>query len=272
MTYLIALAVFLIALVIAGIIVGRKFGVLANINVDEIATEKARALKQQIIADRLQRRLSKWGFLIIRSLKPISRLLRNGFDWLYDALNAWQRTQANREASLNQEIDKRIEVLLAEAEELVRAERYDAAEKKYIEIIGLDPRNFTSFRELGQVYYQKQSFNEAKQTLEHALELRRKSSAAKSQGQPSSKDLELAQVHFLLAMVHEESNDLTKAIMYLKKALKIEENNPRYLDRLIEVSIIKKDKSAALEGLDRLSLANPENQKLEQFKERIAEL
>lgn len=271
MQYIIGWAVVIVSLVIAGIIVGRKFGLLANIDVDQVASEKARALKQQIIADRLRRRLSRWGFLIARFLKPISRLLRNGFDWIYNWLNAWQRSQVNREATINQEIGKRIETLLKEAEDLVSAERFDAAEKKYIEIIGLDPRNFEAFRELGDVYYRKQSFDEAKQTLEHALQLKHKADGPE-QSEGGAKDTELAQIYYSLALIHEETGEYAKAITNLKRALKIEQNSPRYLDRLIEVSIMKKDKIAALDALKQLETANPENQKLEQFRTRIAEL
>ncbi len=272
MEYTIGLAVVIVSLVAAGIIVGRKFGLLANIDVDQVASERARVLKQQIIADRLRRRLSKWSFLIIRLVKPISRLLRNGFDWFYDLLNSMQRAQANREAALNQEIDKRIEILLSEAEDLVANERFEAAEKKYIEIIGLEPHNFSAFKDLGEVYYRKQSFDEARQTLEHALQLRRRNSGDTVSGENSNIDLELAQVQYLLSLVYEENGELAKSITALKRALKIEQNSPRYLDRLIEVSIIKKDKITALEALSKLETANPENQKLEQFRSRIAEL
>ncbi|MCX6792803.1 MAG: tetratricopeptide repeat protein [Candidatus Falkowbacteria bacterium] len=273
MEYIIAWSVFLVAVVVIFVIIARKAGLLANIDVDQVAGERARILKQQIIADRLRRRFGKWGFWTVKLVKPISKLLRNGFDYVYDSLNAWQRSQVNRQAVLNQEIDKRIETLLVEAEELTKSERFDAAEKKYIEIIGLDPRNFTAFNELGYVYYKKQSFNEARQTLEYALSLRRKSSSlAKKEGEPTPKDLEIAQVNYLLGMVFEEIGDLNRAIISLKRALKIENNNPRYLDRLIEVSIIKKDKISALDTLKRLEMVNPENQKLDQFRQRIAEL
>ncbi len=82
----------------------------------------------------------------------------------------------------------------------------------------------------------------------------------------------MAQLHFILANVYEGADEPSKAVLALKKALKIEENNPRYLDRLIEVSIIKKDKIVALEAYKKLESTNPENQKLEQFRSRIAEL
>lgn len=273
MEYIIGWIIFAVAFLVIIIIIARKAGLLANIDVDQVSGEKARVLKQQIISDRLKRRFGKWGFWIVKFVKPISKLLRNSFDFVYDALNAWQRAQANREAVLNQEIDKRIEVLMTEAEELVKAERFDAAEKKYIEIIGLDPRNFSAFNELGYVYYKKQSFNEAKQTLEYALSLRRKTNLlTKKDGETNNKDSELAQVHYLLGIISEETGDLVKAIASFRRALKIENNNPRYLDRLVEVSIMKKDKILALDALKSLELANPENQKLEQFRQRISEL
>lgn len=274
MEYSIGWVIVALALLIVIIIVARKFGLLANIDVDQVASEKEKVLKQQIIADRLQRRFSKFGFFIIKLVKPFSKFLRNSFDWVYDALNAWQRKQANRAATLNQEIDKRIEILLTEAEDLVKVDRLEAAEKKYIEIIGLDSHNFTAFKELGDVYYRKQNFNEAKQTLDYALRLRKKTNSLMKVGsaEPTAKDLELAQVNYLLALICEATNDLIKATSYLKRALKIEKNSPRYLDKLIEISIIKKDKIAALEAFDSLKASNPENQKLEQFKERISEL
>jgi tetratricopeptide (TPR) repeat protein len=267
MQYIIGWLVVFLALVIIGIIVGRKFGVLANIDVNEVPDEKVKVLKQQIIADRLRRRFGKLRLFMIKWIKPLSKLLRNGFDSLYDDLNAWQRKQVNQTATLNQEIDKRIETLLTEAREALEAERFDTAEKKYIEIIGLEPKNFTAFRELGEVYYRKEDFNEAKQTLDHALTLRHKLS-----GEIMVKESELGPVYYLLAQVYEEIGDLNKATINLKRALKAEKNSPRYLDRLVEVSIMKKDKIAALDAYEKLKAANPENQKLEQFKARIAEL
>ncbi len=272
MEYIISWSIFGVCLVIILIIIMRKASLLAKIDVAQVASEKERALKEQIMADRLKRKLSRWGYLIIKFLKPISKLLRNGFDWLYNFLNNWQRQQVNRTAVLNQAIDKRIEALLAEAEDLIKADRLEAAEKKYIEIIGLDPLNFLAFSSLGEVYYHQQNFNEAKQTLEYALRLRRKASSFKESFESNIKDVELAKVNYLLGLVFLETQELTRAIVSFKRALKIEKNNPRYLDRLVEVSIMKKDKISAYEALKRLEVVNPENQKLEQFKQKIGEL
>lgn len=274
MEYTIGLILLAVGLIGAAIIIGRKFSVLANIDVSEIQSEKHAQLKQQIIANQLRRRFGKLALISARVLKPFSRFLRNSFDWLYNTLNSWQRSQANREAVLSQEISKRVDVLLFEAEELVRDGYFEAAEKKYIEIIGLDSKNFSAFKNLGEVYLNNQNLNEAKQTLEHALRLKKTlidEQAPKSKGS-AAKDIETSQIYFLLARVFDESGDLTKAIAYLKRALKIEKHNPRYLDRLIEVSILNKDKINALEAFSDLEQTNPENQKLASFSEKIKAL
>ncbi len=273
MTYILGWILCGVGFLGVAIIVGRKFTILANIDVAEIQSEKNAQLKQQIIANQLRRRFGRIGLISARILKPFSRFLRNSFDWLYDTLNNWQRAQANREAALGQEISKRVDVLLFEAEELIREARFEAAEKKYIEIIGLDPKNFRAFKNLGEVYLKNQNLNEAKQTLDHALRLKKIPQEQAGKTKISlGKDIEVAQVYFLLAQVFEATGDLAKTIAYLKRALKIEKNSPRYLDRLIEVSILKKDKITALQAFSELEATNPENQKLTSFKEKINSL
>ncbi len=270
MEYIIGWTLFVIGLIGVSIIVGRKFSLLANINVEDIQSEKNAQLKQQIIASQLRRRFGRAALLFARIVKPFSRLLRNTFDWLYDRVNNWQKSQANREAVLGQEISKRIEVLLFEAEEMVRDGRLESAEKKYIEIIGLDPKNFRAFKDLGEVYLKNQNLNEARQTLEHALRLKKNAESVDEKGKrKESKDLELSKTYFLLATIFEEAGEYAKAVVQLKRALKIEQHNPRYLDRLIEVSILKKDKINAQQAFTDLESTNPENQKLASFKERI---
>ena len=56
---------------------------------------------------------------------------------------------------------------------------------------------------------------------------------------------------------------------YLKEAVTIESGNPKYLDRLIELSIILKDKNLAETSLSKLKEINPENKKINEYKDKI---
>lgn len=67
-----------------------------------------------------------------------------------------------------------------------------------------------------------------------------------------------------------DKND--KALENFKQALLIEPNSPRHINKILETSIALKNKTLALEMLSQLEKANPENQKLKEFADKVNEL
>ena len=168
-----------------------------------------------------------------------------------------------------------INKLFLEAEELAKNERYEESEKKYIEIIGIEPKNTKAFRSLGKLYFERKDFNEARQTYEHVVKLCEKDyEAGLNQEGPQNIELAntLAGTYFDIALVNKAMDNYAGALSSCDKALVIEPNNPRYLDTKLEISIIKKDKISALDAFQRLKEVNPENQKLDEFSAKIKEL
>ena len=253
---IIPLLLILISLSVIIVIVSRKFSVLAALDVASIPAEKEAKFKERIISNRLKRNIIKYWAKASRALTPLGRLaggyLKSRLHKLYQAKNVYQA---------NQRVDgpETINQLFSQAEELKKRDDLDSAEKKYIEIIGLDSKNIKAFKELGRVYFEKKEFEEAKQTFEHILKLK-------------EDDEDIYDIHFSLAEVYRAMGKLPEAARALKKALKIEPLNPRYLDIMLEISIIIKDKALALDTYEKLLKANPENNKLEEFKRQIDEL
>ena len=66
--------------------------------------------------------------------------------------------------------------------------------------------------------------------------------------------------------------ELETACENLREALDLEPNNPRYLDLILDLSIMKKDKEEASRYFEKLAAVNPENQKLADWKEKIDSL
>ena len=56
------------------------------------------------------------------------------------------------------------------------------------------------------------------------------------------------------------------------QAVELEPQNPKYLDLLTETAIICRDKDLALQSYNDLRGVNPDNQKLDGFKDRIDQL
>lgn len=277
----------MISLGVIIVIVSRKFSVLAALDVENIPAEKEAKFKQRIISNRLKRNIIKYFNKISLILGPLSKLVGG-----YLKLRLYKLYQAKNTYQANERVDgsAMIERLFSQAEELKKRGDLKAAEKNYIEIIGLDSKNLKAFKELGRIYFEKKEFEEAKQTFEHILKLKKDdediydnlAQIAREKGDLNQardeylKSIKLnkqnAETLFNLSQVYQAMGKVKEALANLKKALKLEPANPRYLDNMLEISIIIKDKALALDAYDKFLKANPENNKLEEFKSRIDEM
>jgi len=252
------------------VIVARKFSVLASLDVETIQAEREARFKEQIISSRLKRNFFRYWARVSRIAKPIGELIVKFFKWVYSRLLE-VKEQHSKETSVKNDINS-LDKLFIQAEESAKEEKYDEAEKKYIDIIGIDSANIKAFRKLGKLYSEQKNYSEAKQTLEHALRLLEKldeSSTGQSTEEGESLGALIANTCFEISFASKEQGNLEDAMVSINKALAIEPNNPRYLDTKLEISIINKDKSGAKEVYDKLYESNPENQKLEEIKARI---
>jgi len=56
------------------------------------------------------------------------------------------------------------------------------------------------------------------------------------------------------------------------QAVELEPKNPKYLDLLLEIAIILRDKNLAQRGYNELRAVNPENNKLDEFRVRVDQI
>lgn len=274
---IIPFALIVVSLAIIMIIVSRKFTVLANLDLDTIQAEREAKFKEQIISNRFKRTFYMHQAKILRSILPAIGLIRNLFQSGYQKLSEY-REEYKKEKTAKKEIDSTniVNRLFVEVEDLLKDENLDAAEKKLIEIIGFDSKNAKAFKSLGEIYFEKKNYNEARETFGHVLRLLEKEvENVSSGGDNSEKEANseiLASIYFDLSLIEKESGNYGESIKNIDDALRIRPNNPRYLDTKIGISIIKKDKILALDAYEKLAEANPENQKLEDLKKQINDI
>lgn len=279
---LLSFSIIIISLIIIIVIVSRKFPALANLDINTVKSEKETKMKKRIIGNRLKRNIIKWFSRLQKIGRPILEHIGIFFAWVYKKLIDLR--EKYKEESKLPEIDirKRTEILFVDYEELENKNELDEAEKKLIEIIGLESKNIKAFKELGRLYVMKKNFVEAKETIKHLIKLLEaeedeynaqcNSDSRQIIEKPFDFNIEKSSAYLTLSLICQSIGGLEEADEFIKQALQIEPNNPRYLDTWLEISIIKKDKPAADEAMERLEQANPENQKLEELKARIKEL
>lgn len=275
---IIPLIIMLASLAAIIVVVGRKFSILANLDLESIQSEREAKFKERIISSRLKRNYIYYYSRFVRALNPAASALAEYFRGKYQKIVDYKNSYQEEKASENfAETD--IEKLFLEAEEAVRRDEGEQAESKLIKIISRDSKNAKAFRRLGELYYERKDYFEAKQTIEHAVRLWEKDyddfspeADQETAAQKTETGRQLADAYYDIALISSAMEDYAGAQASIDKALAIDANSPRYLDAKLEVCILKKDKPAALEACDKLQAVNPENQKLGEIKERIREM
>jgi tetratricopeptide (TPR) repeat protein len=254
-----------ISILVIIFIIIRKFPALAILNVDNIPGKKEAKFKEQIMRQRLERDFSSLSLNLDKKRRYFGRIISSFLRGHYQRLLKLKNDLKRHKKISFSEKKEKVANLFLKAKEAMEEEDYQKSEHYLIEIIGLDPKKVKAFLELGENYRLRKNFKEAKETLEHALKL----------AQQLRRDPELltgiviSEIQFSLAYVCEEEGLYEEAIEYGYQALDAEPNNPRYLDLILDLSIIKKDKKLALETWRKLSLANPDNRKLSELRDKI---
>ncbi|MBN2854545.1 hypothetical protein JXK06_03385 [Patescibacteria group bacterium] len=264
----IALFLALASMLAVFIIIIRKFSVLSILNTDNIPGEKEASFKKEIIKKRVDRDLMRFGRIFLSNTNRLKDRIKKTLTFIEKKLRT---LKGNYLKSRPLSLDKKTELikdLFKEAEVAEKKEEFELAETKYLEIINLDQKNIRAFFFLGEVYYEIAKYTEAIQTLNYALKLAIK---AKKEA-VLEEDLSVAEIYFSLAKAGRDLERFDYALESIREALDLEPNNPRYLDLILDLSIIKQDKGLAWTYFNKMSAINPENNKLQTWREEIIAL
>ena len=259
---IIPLILICISLFIILVVVVRKFPAMANLDVDNMPAEKEARFKEQIITGRLQKNIAKLKVGLVKFFGFIGGQIGKLFGFFLKKLQEAQKKYSEHPAALPAE-DKEaiIKSLLEKNQNLDDRDNFEEKEANLIKIIEIEPRHAEAFIILGGLYAANKKYEEGKQAFAHVLKLLGNEEPEKQ-----------AEIYFDLAVIYRDTADFENALQTIKMAVKLAPNSPRYLDGWLEISIMNKDKISAMDAFDKLSAANPENGKLAEFKEQIAEL
>ena len=231
---------------------------VALIDVKRVPVDKTERMKEQIVAERILRKVAvasepvkkiaapAWQFLQTR----FRRLAKNAFDMEKRserlARTSWDALTAGT----------RMHTILKEADKLSKEGKYIEAEKKYMDALSLDMKNPKLYEKLGAMYIRNKSYAEARETLRFASRL-------------SPNDASVVAALGEVAMAQGEYPD---AITYFEHAAEIRPRSPKYLSFLIQACLLGKNKDLAGNALRRLAAVNPENAKLQELDKKIEEM
>lgn len=291
--YLIFSIVSLIALIVIFVVFARLAPRTSLIDTENVPEERATQKKKEIINERFNRALRAQFERAKDKIAPLfSRIHEWGKGLFQHLLNIERRLE--RRVREQKDLRAYVEELMVKATAAMEAGDTGEAEKKLVEVISIDAKHESAYRMLGDLYLDNRQLQEAWEVLTFLLKLTLRNAcgpafvhadtgirnatpvtAQKLAQTCTAEVVERTEIAKQYARLGEVAQSITKgseALAAFEHAVAFEPANPRYLDLLIEACILEKQKKRAKEVLASLREVNPENQKLGEFAEKIAEL
>lgn len=295
--FFIILAIALISLVLFIVLVSKKLPQLSAVDLSLLPQEKNLEVKSDIMEQRLKRKITVTSQKISKSyLIPFWSFVWAKVKRLYfkvRELEKHYRRQAKISSAVNLKKENLVTLIKEKsnlAADLFNQQKYKEAEDIYIEIIALDNKNLEAYLSLAKVYLALEEADHAKELYQHVLRIDEKNNLALAglaeievglndwAGAKGVYEKILAntkdnvEYYFDYGYVLEQLGEHGEALEMYQKAVDLKPNNPRYLDYLLKESILNKKKYLAYKVFDQLKEANPENQKIDEFKKMIEEI
>ena len=281
--FITSLLIAVLGLLGLGYMIFKKIPDLKNLNVESLIEEKQGKTKADILEAKFLRFSSRLRAKINKTMTPQKGFLAKKIKKIKARVTEIEEQYEN---SQGQKIEPpTIPELLMEAKKLINEEEFVGAERFLIEIIARDNKNIQAYEKLGDLYFKMRSYEQAEEIYKYLLKLKivgdssqhtiRRNKMEELEADTLSQldvDHKISVYYEELGQVYEVMGKDHKALDAYLKATSIDPNNPKYLDKLLEISLKIKDRDLAKDALNNLRKINPDNAKLPVWQEAIEKL
>ncbi|MFA5020520.1 MAG: hypothetical protein WC517_00420 [Patescibacteria group bacterium] len=279
--------VFLASLILLARIILRHLSELKVLDIEAIPQEKRGLSKKNILEAKFLRRKKTADKKIGRLINPVRGYFGGLSTKLQDSISAMEK-KYKRQGEVAETRLKSINELFAAAKADLAGGDYAGAETDLIEVIARDKKNLEAYELLFDTYRLSKNYSQAEEVIRYLIKLkslkyrRGKNTDSLKKERLEDNEVEvletvdaddgLAKYYNDLADVYELMDKKDKALESYLKANAILPNNPKFLDKVIELAIVVGDKGLAKKTCNRLKEINPENAKLGQFRETLEKM
>ncbi len=260
------------------------------LNPDSIAEEREKQKLDELLLQRLTRKKTE-RMAPFRAL--IQRFILSGKTAFHAAyiklvrLERLYKQAAAPFAMMTPAVKDRVKLLLDDARSLARDMKWAEAEKRYLEVLAIDKRNFEAYKGLGSIYLKQKLYPQAKETYDFILKSRKADDAcyaAMAEIAEIDRDLKkaeemrqkavecrprLAHRQAEMAIFYLDQNKPEKAWNYAKQSTELDPNSAKYLELSLETAILLGDQREARRRYDKLRVLSDDRPKLQSIKQKI---
>ncbi len=287
---LIAFILSSVAFIVAGIVLAKRWKELRLLDPLSIKEEQQRQKRDEV----LERRFARLRDDQTETLKRVGRRIKHAtiqtYRQTHERLRAFEAMYRNVKspfATLAPTTREKIKTLLEEGRSLMRDLKWADAERRFLEVLSIDPRHTEAFKGLGQIYLKQKLYPQAKETFEFLLKMHKNDDAthaalaeiAEAGGNLVAaenyrlKAVELnprhAVRHAELASFYLGQQAPTKAWPSAKRAADLEPKSIKYLELSLEAAILTGNREEARKSFDRLRLLADDQHRFQGWKEKL---
>lgn len=275
---------------VVGSIVLKKIPQLKRMEPEKIDSYRENKIKNQILEKKLKRDVDSLRKKAHSKLKPIISFTSEKIKKLKWTILRIEKKYREKLAKthFDDKISTEIKITecLENAENFIKEKDLNNAENEYIEALKLDMHNSETYIKLGDLYLLKKDYKKAKETYEYAIKLKENDYIYNKLGDISSEvgDLNNAITnysksismtannpiyYFNLAKINLKLEQYEDCLHNINRSLNLEPENPKFLDFLLDLSIIMGDKNLADKTISKLIEVNPENRAIPEYRDKI---
>ncbi|MBI2633351.1 MAG: hypothetical protein HYW78_03085 [Parcubacteria group bacterium] len=164
--------------------------------------------------------------------------------------------------------------LYEEGEVFLAGKNYVSAEKSFLEALKIYPKKIDLYKKLFIVYNGMRKFFEARECLLVVLRVARKQVDRPEAYHLTANEArqEFSSLLFTLSQFYNDFGKPQRALYFAKQLLASDSRNPKYLDFIIDLYILTKNKKAAYETIQIMQEINPENAKLTAWSDAVKKM
>jgi len=289
----IALAVLILSLLTIGWLLLMHWGDLRLLDPMTIKEERQKKERQELMNRRFERVSSEQAASLSRAFRGLWKSLRDSYRSFYRrlrALDASYKKVKNPLASMAPSQKDRVTTLINEAKSLARDTKWAEAERRYLDVLQIDPRSIDAYKGIGQIYLKQKLYPQAKETLEFLLKTKKTDDttfACLAEIAEVEGDMEKAEVYRVKAAEASPNQAFRHAELaqfYLarkrpdyawgpaERAIELEKQSVKFLELAFDVAIANRMPKEARELYQRLRIAADDADRASHWKEKLEQI
>ncbi|MFH1620913.1 MAG: hypothetical protein ABIB04_02405 [Patescibacteria group bacterium] len=293
MIYWIALPIAGICIIVMLMMLFRHWKEIRLLNPDSIAEEREKQKLDELLLQRLTRKKTEKVAPFRAVVQRFTLNCKTAFHAAYIKLVRLERLYKQAAAPfamMTPAVKDRVKSLIDDARSLARDMKWAEAEKRYLEVLVIDKRNFDAYKGLGTIYLKQKLYPQAKETYDFILKSHKADDACysaiaeiaevdgdlKKAEEMRLKAVEcrpkLAHRQAELAVFYLDQKKPEKAWPYAKRSAELDPNSAKYLELSLETAILLGDQGEAKRRYDKLRVLSDDRPKLQAFKQKIDDI